>query len=186
MTRLVGQGAVHLVAGEFAGCAQSGAVELSRLLGLWCAKLAGNMLWRAVWPAVPSFLGQQKGRLNRATLRGCFCPAVGRCRPVPQKGLSFRRRQPTSSGEGGCWGTPALSVLGGRPMGLLNAGSCGWCLRWPAMASRAVHRQVPNVACQPLSYTPTIVGLRYSNSAFERTGRRPVTYHRAIQRRTTP
>ena len=100
MTRLVGQGAVHLVAGEFAGCAQSGAVELSRPLGVWCAKLAGNMLWRAVWPAVPSFLGQQKGWLNRATLRGCFCPAVGRCRPVPQKGLSFRRRQPTSSGEG--------------------------------------------------------------------------------------
>ena len=27
-------------------------------------------------------------------------------------------------------------------MGLLNAGSGGWCLRWPAMVSRAVHRQV--------------------------------------------
>ena len=28
MTRLVGQGAVHLVAGEFGGCAQGGAVAL--------------------------------------------------------------------------------------------------------------------------------------------------------------
>ena len=27
-------------------------------------------------------------------------------------------------------------------MGLLNAGSCGWCLRWPATVSRAVHGQV--------------------------------------------
>ena len=27
-------------------------------------------------------------------------------------------------------------------MGLLNAGSCGWCLRWPSAASGAVHRQV--------------------------------------------
>lgn len=27
-------------------------------------------------------------------------------------------------------------------MGVLNAGSGGWCLRWPATASRAVHRQV--------------------------------------------
>ena len=27
-------------------------------------------------------------------------------------------------------------------MGVLNAGSCGWCLRWSSTASRAVHRQV--------------------------------------------
>ena len=27
-------------------------------------------------------------------------------------------------------------------MGLLNAGSVGWCLRWPSTDSGAVHRQV--------------------------------------------
>ena len=80
MTRLVGQGAVHLVAGEFAGCAQSGAVELSRPPGLWCAKLVGNALWRAV------LSGQQKGGSFEPPIVSRFCPAVGRCRPAPQKG----------------------------------------------------------------------------------------------------
>ena len=31
------------------GCAQSGAVDLSRPMGPWGAKLASNGLWRVVW-----------------------------------------------------------------------------------------------------------------------------------------
>ena len=36
------------------GCVQGGAVDLSRPLGLWCAKLVSDVLWRAVWPDVRS------------------------------------------------------------------------------------------------------------------------------------
>ena len=98
MTRLVGQGAVHLVAGEFAGCAQSGAVELSCPLGLWCAKLVGNALWRAV------LSGQQKGRLIRAAHRESFLPCRRSVSSGTAEGLGFRRRQPPSS-FAGCWST---------------------------------------------------------------------------------
>ena len=42
-----GGGGVRLLG--VGGCAQSGAVELSRPMGPWCAKLASNVLWRAVW-----------------------------------------------------------------------------------------------------------------------------------------
>ena len=80
MTRLVGQGAVHLVAGEFAGCAQSGAVELSCPRGFWCAKLVSNVLWRAV------LSGQQKG--------GSFePPIVSRFLPCRRSGVVRHRRR---------------------------------------------------------------------------------------------
>ena len=50
-------GFVSLLVG---GYAESGAVELSRPLGLWCAKLVSNVLWRAVWLGELILLGQQK------------------------------------------------------------------------------------------------------------------------------
>ena len=54
-----GGGGVRLLG--VGGYAESGAVELSRPLGLWCAKLVSNVLWRAVWPAVRSSWGSKKG-----------------------------------------------------------------------------------------------------------------------------
>ena len=45
------------------GCVQGGAVELSRPLGSWFAKLVGNVLWWSVWPAVRP-LRAAKRRLN--------------------------------------------------------------------------------------------------------------------------
>ena len=51
---------------------------LSRPLGPWRAKLVGNVLWRAVWPTVPSSWGSKKGGSIEPPIVGRFCPAVGR------------------------------------------------------------------------------------------------------------
>ena len=58
------------------GCAQSGAVELSCPLGLWCAKLVGNVLWRVVWPAVRSSWGSKKGGSIEPPIVGRFALAL--------------------------------------------------------------------------------------------------------------
>ena len=73
-----------------------------RPLGPWCAKLVGNALWWSVWPAVRP-LRAAKRRLNRAAHRGSFLPCRRSVSCGTTERLSFRRRQPTSSGEG-CWG----------------------------------------------------------------------------------
>ena len=60
----------------FVSCVLAGALRAALLScrarwGPWCAKLASNVLCRAVR------LGQQKGRLIRAAHRGSVCPVVG-------------------------------------------------------------------------------------------------------------
>ena len=60
-----GAAGVHVLL-RVGGCAQGGAVELSRPSGpLVCkALVSSNVLWWAFWPAVPSLLGRKKGRLD--------------------------------------------------------------------------------------------------------------------------
>ena len=58
---------------------------LSCPLGPWCAKLASNVLWRAVR------LGQQKGRLIRAAHRGSFLPCRRLSQPDARLAIMMKR-----------------------------------------------------------------------------------------------